>query len=112
MHLEEKSTTPIRILQVIGGLNLGGAENFLMNIYRNIDRTKIQFDFLVNRGGPFEDEIKELGGKIFYIPALQKVGPVIYKNKLHKFFKEHREYNIIHSNMNQVSLIILEFSKK
>lgn len=112
MHLEEKSTTPIRILQVIGGLNLGGAENFLMNIYRNIDRTKIQFDFLVNRGGTFEEEIRALGGKIFYIPALQKVGPIIYKNKLHRFFKEHREYNIIHSNMNQVSGIILEVAKK
>ena len=112
MCLEEKTATPIRILHIIGGLNLGGAENFLMNIYRNIDRTKIQFDFLVNRGGAFEDEIKELGGKIFYIPALQKVGPIIYKKKLHEFFREHKEYVIVHSHLNQVSGIILEVAKK
>lgn len=112
MYLEEKSTIPIRILHVIGGLNLGGAENFLMNIYRNIDRSKIQFDFLVNRGGAFEDEIKELGGKIFYIPALQKVGPIIYKKKLHEFYRQHKEYLIVHSHLNQVSGIILEVSKK
>ena len=112
MFLEEKTVTPIRILHIIGGLNLGGAENFLMNIYRNIDRSKIQFDFLVNRGGAFEDEIKEFGGKIFYIPALQKVGPIIYRKKLHEFFREHKEYVIVHSHLNQVSGIILEVAKK
>ena len=69
----------IRVLHVIGGMNLGGAENLLMNIYRNIDRTKVQFDFLVNRKGVFEDEIKELGGKVFYLSALQKVGPFKYR---------------------------------
>ena len=112
MCLEEKNATPIRILHIIGGLNLGGAENFLMNVYRNIDRTKIQFDFLVNRGGAFEDEIKELGGKIFYIPALQKAGPIIYKKKLHEFFRDHKEYVIVHSHLNQVSGVILEVAKK
>ena len=65
----------LRVLQIIGSMNMGGAENFIMNVYRNIDREKIQFDFIVHREGYFDDEIRKLGGKIFYLDALQKVGP-------------------------------------
>ncbi len=39
----------IRVLQILPGLDRGGMETFIMNIYRKIDRTKIQFDFLINR---------------------------------------------------------------
>mgnify|MGYP007042352171 FL=1 len=66
-----KSTAePIRVLQVIGAMDRGGAETLVMNLYRNIDRSRIQFDFLVNekRECDFDSEIKELGGKIYYIP--------------------------------------------
>ena len=42
------SQQPMRILQVIGAMDRGGAETFVMNLYRNVDRAKIQFDFLVN----------------------------------------------------------------
>lgn len=61
----------VRVLQIIGSLNMGGAENFLMNLYRNIDRDKVQFDFAVYdqpREGGFYDEVKKMGGKIYYIP--------------------------------------------
>ena len=56
---------PIRILHVIGSMNCGGAENMIMNLYRNIDREKIQFDFLVHTKERcfFDDEILSLGGK-------------------------------------------------
>ena len=66
----------IRILHIVGIMNMGGLENFIMNIYRNIDRDKIQFDFLVTREekGIFDDEIKSLGGKIYNIPHMYKVG--------------------------------------
>ena len=71
---------PIRILQITGGMNMGGIENFIMNIYRNIDREKIQFDFLIHQEEKqiFEDEINFLGGKIFRIPSLGKVGHFRY----------------------------------
>ena len=54
----------IRVLQVFTILNRGGAESMIMNYYRNIDRDKVQFDFLVHRPerGAFEDEIG-MGGK-------------------------------------------------
>lgn len=102
---------PIRVLQVIGGMNFGGAENFLMNLYRNIDRTKVQFDFLVNREGVFDEEIKKLGGNIYYIPALQKVGPIIYVHNLKRFLKSNN-YCIVHSHLNQVTGLILQTAKK
>ena len=54
---------PIRILQIIRQMNQGGAENFIMNVYRNIDKEKVQFDFLVYKTGVFDDEIKKNGRK-------------------------------------------------
>ena len=46
-NMQEKEE-PIRILQVVPNMNSGGIENFIMNVYRNIDRSKVQFDFLVH----------------------------------------------------------------
>lgn len=60
----------IRILHLIGSLNYGGAETFLMNLYRNIDRNNIQFDFAVygyDQEHSYKDEIECLGGKIFLL---------------------------------------------
>ena len=102
----------IRVLHFLGSMNQGGAENFVMNLYRNIDRKKIQFDFLVNREGIFDEEIKNMGGRIYYLPALQKVGQIIYSYNLDCFFKNHKEYKIIHSHINQVTGLILERAKK
>ncbi len=102
----------IRVLHVVGGMNQGGTENFLMNLYRNIDREKVQFDFLVNREGFFDEEIKKMGGRIYYIPALQKVGQIRYTKNLDDFFQQHKEYKIVHSHINQVSGLILERANK
>ena len=93
-------------------MNQGGVENFIMNFYRKIDKSKIQFDFLVNRKGYFDDEIKKMGGKIYYIPALQKVGQIKYQKNLDTFFQNHNEYKIVHSHLNQVTGLILERAKK
>ena len=102
-----------RILHVVGGMNQAGTENFIMNLYRNIDKSKVQFDFLVNRPGFFDEEIRNLGGRIYMIPALQKVGYFRYIKCLDNFFNDHRnEYQIIHSHINKVSGLILERAKK
>ncbi|MDR3225615.1 MAG: hypothetical protein LBT52_04870, partial [Clostridiales Family XIII bacterium] len=55
---------PIRVLHVLGVLEMGGAESRTMDLYRAIDRTKIQFDFMVHGGqdGYFSKEILSLGG--------------------------------------------------
>lgn len=104
---------PIRILQVVTVMNMGGIENFIMNVYRNIDRTKIQFDFLVHRNekGFFDEEIKSLGGEIFILPALSPFTFFRYKKEFTLFLKEHK-YNTIHSHINATSTIVLAIAKK
>ena len=101
-----------RVLIVIGSMNLGGAENFIMNIYRNIDTQKIQFDFIVHDKGAFDEEILKKGGKIYELKYITKVGPIKYKKELEDFFKKHKEYQIIHSHINQVTGIIFDVAKK
>lgn len=103
---------PIRVLQIIGSMNQGGAENFLMNIYRKIDTNKIQFDFIVHKDGVFDDEIKKRGGKIYKLKYINEISPFAYKRQLTFFFKEHPEYKIVHSHLNQVSGLILKISKE
>lgn len=92
-----------RILHSVSVMDRGGQETFIMNVYRNIDRQKFQFDFLcsLNKKGDYDDEIKALGGKIIYLDIEQK------GNKFTKYYyKEKNEakflsnladdYDIIH----------------
>ena len=52
-------SNPVRVLQIMGKMGRGGAENMIMNLYRKIDRNIIQFDFVVhtNEKHEFDDEI-------------------------------------------------------
>ncbi len=94
----------IRVLQIVDSMGIGGIQVFIMNIYRNIDRKEIQFDFLIHRHSneSFEDEIQSLGGKIYIVPG-RKEG--IRKNKegLKRFFSEHSEYACVHYHTNSLS---------
>ena len=84
-----------RILHVIGKMDRAGAETMLMNLYRHIDRSKIQFDFITftKEKGDYDDEIVSLGGKI--IPIIAK-NPIERLIKLQKFLKANPEYIIVH----------------
>ncbi len=106
---------PIRILHIVGVMDQGGIETLLMNLYRNIDRSVIQFDFLTHsrKKGFFDDEIVSLGGKIYsVINPFNAKGIFLYNGMLSDFFKKHSKYNIVHSHMNTFSGIILSISKK
>ncbi len=72
---------PIRILHVLGQLEIGGAESRIMDIYRTIDRDRVQFDFVVHFSdrGYFEDEVEALGGRIFRVPRFKFVNYFSYK---------------------------------
>lgn len=99
----------IRVLHVVTIMNLGGLESSLMNIYRAIDRSKIQFDFLVHREmqGVFDAEILSLGGKIFYVPPINPLQHRKYLASLKEFFSSHNEYKIVQSHINTYSMYIL-----
>lgn len=104
---------PIRVLQVVTYMQRGGLETMLMNYYRNIDRSKVQFDFLVHRDfeADYDQEILELGGKIHRLPVLNPFGPD-YLKKLDQFYKEHPEYKIVHSHLDCLAGIPLKYAKK
>ena len=87
----------IRVLQIVTYMGRGGLETMLMNYYRNIDRQQVQFDFLVHRDfeADYDQEIRELGGKIYRMPRLVPWNR-LYRKKLKEFFREHPEYKIVH----------------
>ena len=104
----------IRVLQVPHSMNRGGIETMLMNYYRHIDRTKIQFDFLITdfEKCDYEDEILSLGGKIYRINHIRN-GVFKYLKDLDIFFQSHaNEYSIVHSHTSSRSFFPLLFSKK
>lgn len=81
--------------------NPGGVESVIMNYYRHIDRTKIQFDFLCNSYEKiaYEDEVLKLGAKTFHFPARSK-NYFGYKRELNEFFQNHaKEYTAIWVNV-------------
>ncbi|MBT2642216.1 glycosyltransferase family 1 protein [Bacillus sp. ISL-41] len=103
---------PIRVLHVVVNMNRGGAETLIMNLYRNLDRTKVQFDFLTCREGVFDVEIKELGGKVHRIPYINDVGHFEYIRSLNQFFSNNQDYTIVHSHLNKMSGLVVRAAKR
>ena len=104
----------IRILQCVNDMHRAGLETMLMNYYRNIDRDKIQFDFLTHRPerSDYDDEIERLGGKIYYAPRLYPQNYPKYFKWMKQFFKDHPEYKIVHSHIDAMSYLPLKAAKK
>lgn len=88
----------IRVLHIVGKMDRAGAETMLMNLYRHIDRTQVQFEFITftQEQGDYDEEILALGGKIFPIIASNSIERMF---KLTSFLKQHSEYQIVHAHM-------------
>lgn len=95
---------PIRILNLFTIMNRGGAETMVMNYYRAIDKSKIQFDFMVHRQerGAYDDEIEAMGGRIFRMCPIYPQNLVKYQQLLKTFFDNHPGYRILHSHMSEL----------
>ncbi|RKM61919.1 glycosyltransferase family 1 protein [Butyrivibrio sp. CB08] len=103
----------IRVLQVLQNLNMGGAESYVMNIYREIDRSLVQFDFAVqHKGGFFEEEIKRLGGNIYYLPHFKIYNGMIFEKRLISLLKDHPEISIVHSHNNNIGAFAVRAAVK
>ncbi|MBR0090760.1 MAG: glycosyltransferase [Lachnospiraceae bacterium] len=119
---------PLRVLHVFGALNLGGAESRTVELYRAIDRSRVQFDFLVHtdaRGGNradtssealmaarapqhFDDIVRESGARIFAVPRFHGTNYAAYRNALRSFFQTHRgEWAAVHGHMTSTASIYL-----
>lgn len=94
---------PIRVLQIIGLSCGGGVEAVIMNYYRHIDKSKVQFDFVVHKNPlqSFSDEAKSMGAKVYEVtPYTQNIIKFTYE--IYRIIKEGN-YKIVHSNMNSLS---------
>lgn len=100
----------IRVAHIIGKWVGGGVEAVVMNYYRHINRSKIQFDFICDEDStniPY-DEIEKLGGKVILIPPYQKL--ISYHKRLKQILKEG-QYKIVHSHINTLSVFSLFAAK-
>lgn len=102
----------IRILHVVGGMNRGGIETWLMHVLRHIDRDRFQMDFLVETTDvcAYDDEVYALGSRI--IPCLVPSNPIRYAHNFKKIVKEYGPYDIIHSHIHHFSGYVLRLAKQ
>jgi glycosyltransferase involved in cell wall biosynthesis len=97
------SERPIRILQIVGGMNRGGVETWLMHVLRHIDRSRYQMDFLVHTEQPcaYDDEIRTLGSRI--IPCMHPSRPLAYGRRFKEILRQYGPYDVVHSHVHHFS---------
>ncbi|HYD16512.1 MAG TPA: glycosyltransferase family 1 protein [Candidatus Nanoarchaeia archaeon] len=101
----------IRVLHVLGGLNRGGAETWLVQVMRSIDRSQYQFDFLVHSSeeGAYDNEVRELGGRI--IPCLGYRNPMLYARNFLRVLRTHGPFDVVHSHVHHFSGLVMLLAK-
>jgi len=98
---------PIRILHVVGGMNRGGIETWLMHVLRNINRKRFRMDFLVHtlEKCSYDDEISRLGSHV--IPCLHPHRPLLYAKNFKRIMKKHGPFDVVHSHVHHFSGYVL-----
>lgn len=101
---------PVRVLHVLQRMEAGGTQALLMNLYRNIDRSKLQFDFLVEYTEKqfYDDEIESLGGRIYRSSIREDFNLPRFNRFLKTFFEEHDEYDIVHCHTYSIGYFVLK----
>ena len=104
----------VRIIHMIGSLDIGGSQTMIMNIYRTIDRNRIQFDFIVDHSDQlyFKEEIEKLGGKVFVMPRFTGKNIFQVQKAWNCFFDAHPEYHVLHSHVRSYASIYFPIAKK
>ncbi len=129
----EEGYGQIRVLHVLGGLGLGGAECRIMDLYRNMNRDRIQFDFLVHASAEktgkksptsdelmavrepdyFDNSVYKLGGRIYCLPKFTGTNMVEYKAAIKRFFEEHQHtWKIVQGHMTSTAAIYLPIARR
>ena len=103
---------PIRILHVVGCMDRGGVETWLMQMLRHIDRSCFQMDFLVHTARPaaYDDEIETLGSRV--IPCLGAHRPWTYAANFMRQLAEYGPYDIVHSHVDAFSGYVLMLAQR
>jgi len=105
---------PIRVLHMIGNLDVGGSQALVMNLYRKIDRQRLQFDFVIDRADRnyFVPEIESMGGRVFVLPQFKGYNVAQIKKAWDSFLTEHTEYRILHSHVRSYASLYLPVAKR
>lgn len=105
---------PIRVLHILQRMEAGGTQALLMNIYRKIDRTKVQFDFLVvyKEKQFYDDEIEKMGGHVYKLSFREDLNLPKFQKDLAVFFTQHHEYKIVHCHAYTIGYFCLKAAKK
>ena len=109
-----RTVPPIRILHVIGSLNVGGSQKLMMSLYHAIDRSRIQFDFVIDNDDEryYQSEVERLGGKVYTLPKLNVLNIFDYLAAWDGFIKDHPEYRVIHGHVRSTASLYLGIAKK
>lgn len=105
---------PIRILHMIGSLNVGGSQALVLNLYRKIDRSKIQFDFIIDHREHlyYKDEVEKMGARVYRFPSFNGYNYWEIKKTWKDFFENHKEYKILHSHIRSYASMYLPVAKQ
>ena len=101
-----------RVLHVVGGMNPGGVETWLMTLLRHMDRQRFRMDFLTHteRRGTFDDEVRSLGSNL--IPCLHPHRPLAYARNFQRILQEHGPYDVVHSHVHHYSGFTLRLAQR
>lgn len=107
-------SSPIIVLHVVGRLDIGGAESRIMDLYRNIDREKVQFHFVQHTSDrcAFEEEVERLGGRVYHVPRFNVKNYFTYKKAWKGLFQAHPEIKVVQGHMTSTAAIYLPIAKK
>lgn len=104
----------IRVLQVVNSADRGGSETMIMNLYRNINREEIQFDFTNHNSkkAAYDDEIESMGGYIHHLPKFKGYNYFQYVAAWRDLFRKHTEYGIVHIHNYNIAGIVSRIARK
>lgn len=104
---------PVRVLHILQRMEAGGTQAFLMNVYRRIDRSKLQFDFLVEYPNRqfYDDEIESLGGRVYRTNVRKDANIIAFTRKLRRVIGEN-DYRIVHVHTYSIGYFCLREAKR
>lgn len=106
---------PKRVLHVVHRMRPGGTQAVIMNVYRNMDHSDIQFDFAVRstQEEHYDNEIKSLGGEIFHLPwwSWNPLSLISYRRAFDRLLKSHGPFLAVHSHVSFYSGLVLPIAK-
>jgi len=105
-------TASLRILHVLGSLNRGGVETWLMHMLRHLDQDRFHFDFLVHDDAPgaYDAEARSFGSRI--IPCIETKQPWNYARNFHHIMQQYGPYDVVHSHVHHYSGYVLRLAYK